>query len=133
MNQEFNPRLLWDCAESYLSQTLTDIKGPGGVVFWVCGYISGWLSGGVVRGVVAISEAGGPRLGAHRPWWLSVRQGVGVLEMESGQAQNMVISKKRVNLAVAWRSALATRAVQTTPPPSEERKTTCDMDVRHVL
>ena len=53
MNQEFNPRLLWDCAESYLSQTLTDIKGPGGVVFWVCCDISGWLSGGVVRGVVA--------------------------------------------------------------------------------
>ena len=94
MNQEFNPRLLWNCAEPYLSQTLRDIKGPGGVVFWVCCDISGWLSGGVVRGVVAISEAGGPRLGAHRPWWLSVRQGVGVLEMESGQAQNMVISKK---------------------------------------
>ena len=81
-------------------------------------------------GLLRLSEAGGPRLGAHRPWWLSVRQGVGVLEMESGQAQNMVISKKRVNLAVAWRSALATRAVQTSPSPSEERKTTCDMDVR---
>ena len=53
MNQEFNPRLLWDCAEPYLSQTLRDIKGPGGVVFWVCCDISGWLSGGVVRGVVA--------------------------------------------------------------------------------
>ena len=53
MNQEFNPRLLWNCAEPYLSQTLRDIKGPGGVVFWVCCDISGWLSGGVVRGVVA--------------------------------------------------------------------------------
>ena len=45
-------------------------------------------------GLLRLSEAGGPRLGAHRPWWLSVRQGVGVLEMESGQDQNMVISKK---------------------------------------
>ena len=84
-------------------------------------------------GLLRLSEAGGPRLGAHRPWWLSVRQGVGVLEMETGQDQNMVISKNWVNLAVAWRRALAARAVQTSPSPSEERKTTCDMDVRHFL
>ena len=48
MNQEFNPRLLWDCAEPYLSQTLTDIKGAWGGCFlglWRC---CGWLSGGVV-------------------------------------------------------------------------------------
>ena len=91
MNQEFNPRLLWDCAEPYLSQTLTDIKGAWGVVFGfvaisVVGCRVAWF-GGLLR----LSEAGGPRLGAHRPWWLSVRQGVGVLEMESSQAQNMVI------------------------------------------
>ena len=91
MNQEFNPRLLWDCAESYLSQTLTDIKGPGGVVFWVCGDVVVGCREAWFKGLLRLSEAGGPRLGAHRPWWLSVRQGIGVLEMESSQAQNMVI------------------------------------------
>ena len=125
-----NPWLLWDCAEPYLSQTLTDIKGAWGgfVAMVVVGCRVAWF-GGLLR----LSEAGGPRLGAHRPWWLSVRQGVGVLEMESGQDQNLVISKKWVNLAVAWRSALAARAVQTSPSPSEERKTTCDINMRHFL